>query len=717
MQPVTFLEALKFAQSRNVVLPSEFYTLDLKTRQLSTTVSFLSSIEQIKSVINSVNKAIANGSTFQDFKKEVYENGIRLSPKYLDLVFRQNVQTAYSFGRWEQQSKNRNARPYLMYSAIDDDRVRPDHIALNRIIRHIDDPFWLMYYPPWAFRCFLPDVHIDGASKGAIKRFYTGKVVDIFTKSGRKISVTANHPILSRRGWIVAGDIKNGDDLLGYDRPIETNHINRCSGEINNNQSVICAKDLFKAFVAYALTFGKTSTLKLDSDIFTSNCQININILDSSLDFSVYSNGCERFSQTILIDRCNGGDLSADGFSSSSFCSSSIDAMLSEYSGNISSRCIEHGGEFLLSDILSFILLNYSQFEVNIAIPSGIPSSRALPFNSTSSLFDSLPLDRFGLASTSQDNTMFDELSRNGISCDFGLFRYLVDTHASNVFIDPVINIIERSYSGHVYDFQGNESLLSANGIITHNCRCSVISLTQEQAEKLGITPDDKLPQLDSPEFTTTPMTFGEMSDLTHKKIMESGIDPSLFKDGLEAVQAEWTASKKLSSLLSPMDDKGRDLFHAIFDTVLPLDPSIRPSTIKMFLDYVQGNSAQITAFLDHAPNTLATDVLRRWVKDDLSMLKTIAVNEQNAVLGSVSLSYAASFSVGEVISLNSPLFMANVGGDVLLKVENAKGLGIDAEKLNAGQGVLFEIGLSFEVVSIEHKNGKAVYTLRALTN
>ncbi|HAK13597.1 MAG TPA: phage head morphogenesis protein, partial [Acinetobacter radioresistens] len=153
MKPVTFLEALQFARSRKIVLPDEFYSLDLKTRQLATTVSFLSSIEQIQTVIAAVNKAIADGSTFEDFKKLVAENEIKLSEPYLKNVFRTNIQTAYSHGRWQQQQRNRDKRPYLMYSAIDDSRVRPSHLALNRIIRHIDDPFWLMYYPPWGFMC------------------------------------------------------------------------------------------------------------------------------------------------------------------------------------------------------------------------------------------------------------------------------------------------------------------------------------------------------------------------------------------------------------------------------------------------------------------------------------------------------------------------------------------------------------------------------------
>lgn len=713
MQPTQFLEALKFAQARNVVLPSEFYSLDLKTRQLATTVSFLSSIEQIKSVIQSVNKAIANGSTFDDFKQEVNKNGIKLSSNYLDLVFRQNVQTAYSFGRWTQQENNSTARPYLMYSAIDDDRVRPEHLALNGIIRRVDDPFWQMYYPPWAFRCFLPDVHIDGASKGAIKRLYTGEVVDIFTKSGRKLSVTANHPILSKRGWIIAEGIKNGDDLLSYDRPIKFSHINRCSREIHNNQAVISAKDLFKAFIAYAFTLGKTSTLKLDSNVLIGNCQIDINIFDSSLNFSIYADSRQTFSQTIFIDGRYRRNFSTDGLSPSGFTPSDTDIMFSEYPRNISSRCVEKGGEFLLSDIIHFIFINDSQFKINIAVPNGIPSSTTLPFDSTLSLFDSLPLNQFGLASASQDNTMFNELSRNGVSSDFGLFGYLVDTHTSNVFVDPVVNIVKRGYSGHVYDFQSNEGLLSANGIITHNCRCSVISLSQEQAEKIGITPDDQLPQLATDlGFTTSPMTFGEMSNLVHEKIMNSGLDTSLFDKPLQSVEAEWTASKKLSSLLSPMTNESRDLFHSIFETVLPLDPDIRPSAIKTLLDYVQGNDQQLSVYLNHTSNTLADDVLKRWLMDDMARLKQIAVNEKDTVIGGTNLSYVASFQKDEVITLDAPLFMDQIGGDVVLNILGAKGLGIDVEKLNAGQGVLFEIGLSFKVVSIEHQGGKTIYTL-----
>ena len=101
MQPVTFLEALEYAHNKKIVLPAEFYSMDLKTRQMATTVSFLSSLEQIETVIKAVNKSIADGRTFNDFQKLIAESEIILPKHYLDNVFRTNIQNAYGHGRWQ----------------------------------------------------------------------------------------------------------------------------------------------------------------------------------------------------------------------------------------------------------------------------------------------------------------------------------------------------------------------------------------------------------------------------------------------------------------------------------------------------------------------------------------------------------------------------------------------------------------------------------------
>lgn len=148
-----YVEALKYARSRNVVLPEEFYLLDLKTMHYSATVSRLASIDQIKTVLELVNKSTEDGSTFDEFKKRIADEGIELSDHHLANIYRTNMQMAYAHGRWTQQQANKESRPYLMYVAINDSRVRPTHLKLNNIIRHIDDPIWTLYYPPWDFMC------------------------------------------------------------------------------------------------------------------------------------------------------------------------------------------------------------------------------------------------------------------------------------------------------------------------------------------------------------------------------------------------------------------------------------------------------------------------------------------------------------------------------------------------------------------------------------
>src|SRR5690606_37703094 len=306
---------------------------------------------------------------------------------------------------------------------------------------------------------------------------------------------------------------------------------------------------------------------------------------------------------------------------------------------DISLGGVESSSDLTLADILRLVEIKDSQLQLSIGVSGGIPGSRALALNPAWSLFDRLPLDRFGLALSSQDDTLFKELSSHGMSDDSGLFGYLVNAHASHVAVDPVINVIEDFFSGHVYDFQSDSGLLSANGIIAHNCRCTVIALTEKQALKYGITPDDKLPEVaEALDWSSHPLQFGELESLVDKKISASSLDKEYLLEQKEVVRAEWVASKKLTSLFAPMDDKTRDLFDTVANTVIPLDPSIRPSAIRTFLDYVQGNNAALTSYLNSATSSLADDVLKRWLTTDMAAIQAVASNTASTVVGVATL-------------------------------------------------------------------------------
>ncbi len=206
-------------------------------------------------------------------------------------------------------------------------------------------------------------------------------------------------------------------------------------------------------------------------------------------------------------------------------------------------------------------------------------------------------------------------------------------------------------------------------------CRCTCVALTEKQALKYGITPDDQLPKL--PRLWIGVLTHCSLVNLNHwwiRKISASSLDKEYLLEQKEVIRAEWTASKKLTSLFAPMDDKTRDLFDTVANTVIPLDPSIRPSAIRTFLDYVQGNDAALSGYLNSATSSLADDVLKRWLSTDMAAIQAVASNTASTVVGAATLNQVAAYQVGQTVQLNAPLLMVDTASDIVIKIENAKG-------------------------------------------
>lgn len=182
---IAFTEAIEYAEARGVVLPEIYYGLLVGIQKSqATTIAGLASLEQIKFVIDLVTEALKDGTTFADFKKAVRKGdvNVNLPAHRLDNIFRTNIQTAYNRGRWEQQKKVANSRPYLMYDAINDSRTRPNHTAMDGTILHRDDPWWKTHYPPNGYRCRCTVIALTEAQ--ARKRGISGTPPDAETDDG-----------------------------------------------------------------------------------------------------------------------------------------------------------------------------------------------------------------------------------------------------------------------------------------------------------------------------------------------------------------------------------------------------------------------------------------------------------------------------------------------------------------------------------------------------
>jgi hypothetical protein len=64
--------------------------------------------------------------------------------------------------------------------------------------------------------CVLPGQEVQGRVSAASKAWYAGEVVRIATASGVTLSVTPNHPVMTAEGFVPAGDLQEGHDLLKY---------------------------------------------------------------------------------------------------------------------------------------------------------------------------------------------------------------------------------------------------------------------------------------------------------------------------------------------------------------------------------------------------------------------------------------------------------------------------------------------------------------------
>lgn len=149
-----FDEAIAAAVARKVMLPEDYYGQAAEgARRAATTVSGLTGLDQIQAVIDSLTEAMRNGESLKEWQGAAIEREWGLSKGRLSTIFRTNVQTAYTSGHWRSFEANRKRRPYLMWSAINDSRVRPAHLAMDGHIAPIDDPIWRVWHPPAGYNC------------------------------------------------------------------------------------------------------------------------------------------------------------------------------------------------------------------------------------------------------------------------------------------------------------------------------------------------------------------------------------------------------------------------------------------------------------------------------------------------------------------------------------------------------------------------------------
>lgn len=175
-------EAIAYFRAKGFALAPSVAWQDLWQEAHATafTVARSAGFDILADVHGAVQKALAEGRTFEQFQRELTPllqakgwwgrdaEGAQLgSPRRLQIIYDVNMRTARAAGHWAQIQRLKERRPYLRYVAILDGHTRPEHLQWHGLVLPVDDPFWLTHYPPngWACRC-----RVQQLSEGDLKR-------------------------------------------------------------------------------------------------------------------------------------------------------------------------------------------------------------------------------------------------------------------------------------------------------------------------------------------------------------------------------------------------------------------------------------------------------------------------------------------------------------------------------------------------------------------
>lgn len=159
-----FDEAVTFFRDKVNVPTERWNDLWQQQHDIGFMVAGATKAELIQDLRDSVDKAIAEGTTIDDFRKDFREIVAKHGWSYnggegwrTRVILDTNLRTSYMAGRYQQMRDPDvlAARPNWMYKHGDSVNPRPEHLAWDGLVLPADDPWWDSHYPPndWGCTC------------------------------------------------------------------------------------------------------------------------------------------------------------------------------------------------------------------------------------------------------------------------------------------------------------------------------------------------------------------------------------------------------------------------------------------------------------------------------------------------------------------------------------------------------------------------------------
>lgn len=518
----------------------------------------------VDKVENAIRLGYFQGKTNKEIINEVvgtasnkYRDGlIDATYRNGEAVVRTAVQHVAQVARSEMWAQNADIIEAYEWVSVLDNRTTQQCQALSgQIFEMGKGPL-----PPIHINCLTGDTNVLSCSRisNVYKRTYEGVVIDVTTRSGRSITITPNHPVLTVSGWKIAGDLDLFDKVVCIPSPIHNNdeykieakfselfsavNVSADPGSIGNRPAT--AKDFHGDAANGDIQIVNTDSLGWDS--------IRKLILNGRKDISLMKRSSAR---SALKSLCALLLFKGRGSSSSRGIMGSARKMCDLFGRGVSHSCV------LLFRAVSLLMPNafkYSFDDIGRSLEPFCYSGYSYPRNEQGFNFGFPSKEMFAGAfrlandidSCSRESPVDDALADARICAD------ILSGHSGKIEIDDIIDVVRRSFSGHVYNLENAGNWYLSNGIVTHNCRSSTtpVIANKQLREALRKNATQASKGAEGGEQVAADLTYYEWLKTQPASFQDEAMGPvraKLFRDG--GISAERFAELSIGKNFEPL--------------------------------------------------------------------------------------------------------------------------------------------------------------------
>ncbi|CCW14612.1 Hint domain-containing protein [Rhodococcus aetherivorans] len=333
--------------------------------------------------------------------------------------------------------------------------------------------------------CFPAGVTVSGPSVDAsTRRWYEGELVVLTTASGQNLSLTGNHPILTRRGWIPANLLHEGDYVVRSTRPEGATPL----VVPDHNQVPALIEDVWGSFAVNGLHRVPTAPEDFHGDG-------NVGEVDI-----VYPNRPLRGRENAAFGEHRVEKFLSGGSESAELLIEKGSSELVDVRGlPLSSNSVRGGGlelpfagrQLRRTDQAGFLMApdghvcGDETFADDLARDSVLTGQGVLAGSGLVGGNDVLD-GEFDSARWDAPAVPFSMESRAGYS---SRGKELFDRLSGQIELDRVVVLSRVDWSGHVYNLTSSEGWHTANSLIVSNCDCRHIPTREDRADDVTTDP------------------------------------------------------------------------------------------------------------------------------------------------------------------------------------------------------------------------------------